>query len=99
MGNQLTDSIIVSVVGNIVMIVIFWFITHGIKNWIHEIILDELKTLTAKLDKISDIAIYNKTNTSQIKKEIVDIDHKTRKMLIKISNLNCIKGFDCENID
>ena len=98
MGKELTESIIVNVVGNVVMLSIFWLITHGIKNWIHEMITTEINNLTLKLDKISEIAIYNKTNNQFLKKEITEMDHRTRKLLSKISGLKCMKEVDCENI-
>ena len=98
MGKELTESIIVNVVGNVVMLSIFWLITHGIKNWIHEMITTEINNLTLKLDKISEIAIYNKTNNQFLKKEITEMDHRTRKLLNKISGLKCMKEVDCENI-
>lgn len=103
MTNEFMDSVVIGIVGNIVVVMVGWFASHAFKQWFHSMFTSEMKSLTDKLDKISDMAAINKANNISIKSQMENLKNdvciletKTNKILSRLNELKCSRGIDCE---
>jgi hypothetical protein len=96
----------VGLVGNLIVVIIGWFASHAFKQWFHAMVTKEMNALSEKMDKLSEMAVINKVNNISIKSQmealkndVCILEKKTNKILMRLNELKCMRGIDCEEPD